>query len=63
LTGTPELRIATAERSTHLILGRFKLKGKTALVTGSSRGLGAGIALALAEIARDIFTPYREEYA
>jgi 2-deoxy-D-gluconate 3-dehydrogenase len=32
-----------------LILERFSLKGKTALVTGSSRGLGAGIAIALAE--------------
>ncbi len=32
-----------------MILERFSLKGKTALVTGSSRGLGAGIALALAE--------------
>jgi 2-dehydro-3-deoxy-D-gluconate 5-dehydrogenase len=32
-----------------VILERFSLKGKTALVTGSSRGLGAGIALALAE--------------
>jgi 2-deoxy-D-gluconate 3-dehydrogenase len=32
-----------------LILDRFNLSGKTALVTGSSRGLGAGIALALAE--------------
>jgi 2-dehydro-3-deoxy-D-gluconate 5-dehydrogenase len=32
-----------------LILERFSLKGKTALVTGSSRGLGAGIAVALAE--------------
>jgi len=32
-----------------MILDRFSLKGKTALVTGSSRGLGAGIALALAE--------------
>jgi 2-deoxy-D-gluconate 3-dehydrogenase len=32
-----------------LILDQFALHGKTALVTGSSRGLGAGIALALAE--------------
>jgi 2-deoxy-D-gluconate 3-dehydrogenase len=32
-----------------MILDKFSLKGKAALVTGSSRGLGAGIALALAE--------------
>lgn len=32
-----------------MILDRFSLKGKIALVTGSSRGLGAGIAMALAE--------------
>lgn len=31
------------------ILDQFHLSGKIALVTGSSRGLGAGIALALAE--------------
>ena len=32
-----------------MILDRFTLQGKRALVTGSSRGLGAGIAFALAE--------------
>jgi 2-deoxy-D-gluconate 3-dehydrogenase len=37
-----------------LILERFNLKGKTALVTGSSRGLGAGIAMALAEAGADV---------
>jgi 2-deoxy-D-gluconate 3-dehydrogenase len=37
-----------------LILEKFNLKGKTALVTGSSRGLGAGIALALAEAGANV---------
>lgn len=37
-----------------MILDRFSLKGKTALVTGSSRGLGAGIALALAEAGANV---------
>jgi len=35
-------------------LDRFSLKGKTALVTGSSRGLGAGIAVALAEAGANV---------
>ncbi len=35
--------------SAALILEKFSLKGKVALVTGSSRGLGAAIAIALAE--------------
>lgn len=37
-----------------MILERFNLKGKTALVTGSSRGLGAGIAIALAEAGANV---------
>ncbi len=37
-----------------MILERFSLKGKTALVTGSSRGLGAAIALALAEAGANV---------
>jgi 2-dehydro-3-deoxy-D-gluconate 5-dehydrogenase len=36
------------------ILDRFKLDGKTALVTGASRGLGQGAAVALAEAGADV---------
>lgn len=37
-----------------MILEQFKLTGKIAIVTGASRGLGRGIALALAEAGADI---------
>lgn len=37
-----------------MILDKFKLDGKVALVTGSSAGLGKGIAIALAEAGADI---------
>ena len=36
------------------ILERFQLNGKTAVVTGAARGLGQGMALALAEAGADI---------
>ena len=36
------------------ILDRFTLSGKTALVTGSSKGLGAAMAIALAEAGADV---------
>ncbi|MCB1131516.1 MAG: SDR family NAD(P)-dependent oxidoreductase, partial [Verrucomicrobiae bacterium] len=36
------------------ILDSFKLDGKTAVVTGASRGLGQGMAVALAEAGADI---------
>ena len=36
------------------VLDLFKLDGKTALVTGASRGLGQGMAVALAEAGADI---------
>lgn len=36
------------------VLNSFKLDGKTALVTGAARGLGQGMALALAEAGADI---------
>jgi len=36
------------------VLDSFKLNGKTAIVTGASRGLGQGMALALAEAGADI---------
>jgi 2-deoxy-D-gluconate 3-dehydrogenase len=37
-----------------LILDRFRLDGKTALVTGASAGLGAAMAIALAEAGADV---------
>jgi 2-deoxy-D-gluconate 3-dehydrogenase len=37
-----------------MILDKFRLNGKTALVTGSSRGLGAAIAVALAEAGANV---------
>jgi 2-deoxy-D-gluconate 3-dehydrogenase len=37
-----------------MILDKFKLTGKVAIVTGSSRGLGQGMALALAQAGADI---------
>ena len=37
-----------------MILDQFKLDGKVAIVTGSSRGLGQGMALGLAEAGADI---------
>ena len=35
-------------------LDRFRLDGRVALVTGSSRGLGAGMAIALAGAGADV---------
>ncbi|HEV2761360.1 MAG TPA: SDR family NAD(P)-dependent oxidoreductase, partial [Pyrinomonadaceae bacterium] len=37
-----------------MILDKFKLDGKTALVTGASAGLGAAVAAALAEAGADV---------
>jgi 2-dehydro-3-deoxy-D-gluconate 5-dehydrogenase len=37
-----------------MILEKFSLKGKTALVTGSNQGIGQSYALALAQAGADI---------
>ena len=37
-----------------MVLDQFKLVGKIAMVTGASRGLGHGMAMALAEAGADI---------
>jgi glucose 1-dehydrogenase len=42
-----------------MIADKFNLKGKTALVTGSSQGIGKAITLALAEYGADTIIHYR----
>ena len=44
-------------------MSRFSLDGKCAVVTGGSRGLGAAIALGLAEAGADVLLTYREKHA
>lgn len=47
-----------------MILDKFKLTGKTALVTGSNRGIGQFYALALAEAGADIIgVSYESDFA
>ena len=42
---------------------RFSLAGKNAVVTGGSRGIGAAIAIGLAEAGADVMLTYREKKA
>jgi 7-alpha-hydroxysteroid dehydrogenase len=42
-----------------MILDRFRLDGRTAIVTGAGRGIGRGIALALAEVGADVVVSAR----
>jgi 2-deoxy-D-gluconate 3-dehydrogenase len=44
-----------------MILEQFDLSGKVAIVTGSSTGLGAGMALGLAEAGADIVGVYNRD--
>jgi len=44
-----------------MILDRFKLDGRVAVVTGGNRGLGLGIATALAEAGADIVSIQRTD--
>jgi 3-oxoacyl-[acyl-carrier protein] reductase len=43
-------------------MSRFSLTGKCAVVTGGSRGIGAAIALGLAQAGADVLLTYREKH-
>jgi 3-oxoacyl-[acyl-carrier protein] reductase len=43
-------------------MSRFSLSGKCAVVTGGSRGIGAAIALGLADAGADVLLTYREKH-
>lgn len=43
-------------------MSRFSLSGRTAVVTGGSRGIGRAIALGLAEAGADVALTYREKH-
>ncbi len=44
-------------------MSRFSLSGKCAVVTGGSRGIGAAIAVGLAQAGADVMLTYREKHA
>src|SRR4051812_27485459 len=44
-----------------MVLERFRLDGKVAVVTGAGRGIGAATALALAEAGADVLLSARTE--
>jgi NAD(P)-dependent dehydrogenase (short-subunit alcohol dehydrogenase family) len=47
--------VDTPDRNLDLKLPSFRLDGKTALVTGAGTGIGAAIAIGLAEVGADVF--------
>jgi short chain dehydrogenase len=46
-------------QAVHAILIAMRLEGRKALVTGSSQGIGRGIALRFAEVGADVAVNYR----
>ena len=45
-----------------MILDRFRVEGRVAVVTGAGRGIGRGISIALAEAGADVVLAARREH-
>jgi len=52
--GYPACGTSSFDEGDPMILDRFKVEGQVAIVTGAGRGIGAGSAIALAELGADV---------
>ncbi len=62
LQNAQECRRVPAGDRLQMILDRFKVEGRVAVVTGAGRGIGRGVSIALAEAGADLVLAARREH-